>query len=402
MNRNKIGVGILVLSTLLVGMVLIPAVSAQEEKDYSVTAEEAFKHANANMINFIATNTSGFENWTGASIDSKPLELYDPTGQKLYYQFSVLKNKTLIGIIDIAADKRLGQTVQLVLFEPKPFDATTAMNKSREIAKNEYPEGEIKSTQMVVYDYPIVGAMTIVKDKTTGVEHRIFVDAYTLEKVEDKPATETEPGIWSIYEQRLKNGIDNNLRHWQKSDELAKSIEQAAVNKGVSINAAVTEENIKKLSADITKSRTDVEVDLGATVYAQITSYYCGPATAKMLTEYYNDENPHQTTIYEMMNGVAPNGVTNSQQLLYYRSSNGMNKPDSFSTTTVSFAGAMNEINNGGPFKSGVPGHARMCRGYKISGSNVYLRIGDPNPIYFCVPYWEAFGSEDDRIYVRS
>ncbi|KKG12030.1 C39 family peptidase, partial [Methanosarcina sp. 2.H.A.1B.4] len=384
------------------GMVLIPAVSAQEEKDYSVTAEEAFKHANANMINFIATNTSGFENWTGASIDSKPLELYDPTGQKLYYQFSVLKNKTLIGIIDIAADKRLGQTVQLVLFEPKPFDATTAMNKSREIAKNEYPEGEIKSTQMVVYDYPIVGAMTIVKDKTTGVEHRIFVDAYTLEKVEDKPATETEPGIWSIYEQRLKNGIDNNLRHWQKSDELAKSIEQAAVNKGVSINAAVTEENIKKLSADITKSRTDVEVDLGATVYAQITSYYCGPATAKMLTEYYNDENPHQTTIYEMMNGVAPNGVTNSQQLLYYRSSNGMNKPDSFSTTTVSFAGAMNEINNGGPFKSGVPGHARMCRGYKISGSNEYLRIGDPNPIYFCVPYWEAFGSEDDRIYVRS
>ncbi|KKG16457.1 hypothetical protein EO98_01635 [Methanosarcina sp. 2.H.T.1A.6] len=402
MNRNKIGVSILVLATLLVGMVLIPAVSAQEEKDYSVTAEEAFKHANANMINFIATNTSGFENWTGASIDSKPLELYDPTGQKLYYQFSVLKNKTLIGIIDIAADKRLGQTVQLVLFEPKPFDATTAMNKSREIAKNEYPEGEIKSTQMVVYDYPIVGAMTIVKDKTTGVEHRIFVDAYTLEKVEDKPATETEPGIWSIYEQRLKNGIDNNLRHWQKSDELAKSIEQAAVNKGVSINAAVTEENIKKLSADITKSRTDVEVDLGATVYAQITSYYCGPATAKMLTEYYNDENPHQTTIYEMMNGVAPNGVTNSQQLLYYRSSNGMNKPDSFSTTTVSFAGAMNEINNGGPFKSGVPGHARMCRGYKISGSNEYLRIGDPNPIYFCVPYWEAFGSEDDRIYVRS
>ena len=42
------------------------------------------------------------------------------------------------------------------------------------------------------------------------------------------------------------------------------------------------------------------------------------------------------------------------------------------------------------------------CRGYKISGSNEYLRIGDPNPIYFCVPYWEAFGSENKRIYVRS
>ena len=154
MIKNKIGIGSLILAIMLIGMALIPAVSAQEEKDYYVTAEEAFKHANAQMINFITTNTSGFENWTGASIDSKLLELYDPTGQKLYYQFSVYKNKTLIGIIDIAADKRLGQTVQLVLFEPKPFDATTAMNKSIEIAKNEYPDGKIKSTQMVVYDYP--------------------------------------------------------------------------------------------------------------------------------------------------------------------------------------------------------------------------------------------------------
>ncbi|AAM30098.1 C39 family peptidase [Methanosarcina mazei] len=402
MIKNKIGIGSLILAIMLIGMALIPAVSAQKEDNYSVTAEEAFKHANAQMINFIATNTSGFENWTGASIDSKQLELYDPTGQKLYYQFSVYKNKTLIGIIDIAADKRLGQTVQLVLFEPKPFDATTVMNKSIEIAKNEYPDGKIKSTQMVVYDYPLVGAMTIVKDKITGDEHRIFVDAYTLDVVPDKPATETEPGIWSIYEQRLKNGIENNIKHWQKSDELVKSIEQAAATKGVSINAAVTEENIKKLSADITKSRTDVEVDLGATVYAQITSYYCAPATAKMLTKYYNDESPHQTTIYEMMNGVAPNGVYNSEQLLYYHSSSGLNKPNSYVEDSINFEEATNEIDNGRPFKSGVTGHARMCRGYKISGSDEYLRIGDPNPVYFRIPYWEAFGSEVDRIYVRS
>ena len=402
MNHNKIGVGILVLTTLLVGMVLIPAVSAQEEKDYSVTAEEAFKHASANMISFIAADAPGFENWTGASVDPNPLELYDINGKKLFFRFSVYKENKLIDTIDVCADKTLGPSIYDIVFDPEPYKATEAMKKSIEIAKSEYSDGKIKSTNLVVYSYPRIGAMTVVKDKTTGIEHRIFVDAYSLNEVEDKPATETEPGIWSMYDKILTNGKENNLKEWQKSDELAKSIEQAAVNKGVSINAAVTEENIKKLSADITKSRTDVEVDLGATVYAQITSYYCAPATAKMLTKYYNDESPHQTTIYEMMNGVAPNGVTYPNQLLYYRSSNGMNKPDSFSTDTVSFAGAMNEINNGRPFASGVPGHVRMCRGYKISGSNEYLRIGDPNPIYFCVPYWEAFGSENKRIYVRS
>jgi hypothetical protein len=95
---------------MLVGVALIPAVSAQEEKDYSVTAEEALKHANANMIHFIATNPQGFENWTGASIDSKPVELYDINGQKLFYQFSVYKNTNLIGRIDIGANKTLGQT----------------------------------------------------------------------------------------------------------------------------------------------------------------------------------------------------------------------------------------------------------------------------------------------------
>ncbi|PAV12737.1 hypothetical protein ASJ81_05460 [Methanosarcina spelaei] len=93
MNRNKIGISILVLATLLVGITLIPAASAQKEDNYSVTVEEAFKHANANMISFIAANTPGFENWTGASINPKPIELYDINGKKLFYQFSVYKTQ---------------------------------------------------------------------------------------------------------------------------------------------------------------------------------------------------------------------------------------------------------------------------------------------------------------------
>jgi len=42
----------------------------------------------------------------------------------------------------------------------------------------------------------------------------------------------------------LTYGKENNLKEWQKSDEITKSIEQAAANKVVNINAAVTEENI--------------------------------------------------------------------------------------------------------------------------------------------------------------
>lgn len=74
----------------------------------------------AQMIQFIMTNTSGFENWTGASIDSKPLELYDINSQKLFYQFAVYKNNNLIGKIYIGASKALRQSVRLVQFDPNP------------------------------------------------------------------------------------------------------------------------------------------------------------------------------------------------------------------------------------------------------------------------------------------
>jgi len=402
MIYNKSGTGILILAMLLVGIALIPAASAQEEKDYSVNVEKAFEHANAHMIHFIATNTPGFENWTEASIDPKPLELYDPTGQKLYYQFSVYKNSSLIGRIDIGADKKMGHSVQLVELDSKPFDATEAMKKSIEIAKNEYPDGKIKSTQMVAYDYPAIGAMTIVKDKTTGDEHRIFVDVYTLEVIPDEPATETEPGIWSIYEQRLKNGIDKNLKNWQESDNLTKSIEQAATNKGVNINVAVTEDNIKKLSGDTTIVADTVQKDLSVTIYLQNTYYYCQPATAQMLTKYYNGVKPSQDSIYQMMGGVAPNGVTNDQALIYYKSSSGMNKPNSYKSTDVTFDKAVSEINNYRPFKSGTATHARVCRGYKQTDSEQYLRIGDPYYTSLGMAYWELIGSETNRIYVKS
>ncbi len=239
MIRNKIGTRVLLLAVFLAAVALVPAVNAQNENDYSVTEEVAFEHANAQIINFIA-NDAEFEEWKGASIDPKPLELYDPNGQKLYYQFSVYKNNSLIGRVDVGANKTLGQSIQVIEQTPVLYNITEAVNKSIETARNEYPDGEIKSTEVVVYCYPSIGAMTVIKDKASGDEHRIFVDAYTLEVIPDRPATETEPGIWSIFDRRLQNGVEENLKSWQASDQFAKSIEQEAASKGICISVPVT------------------------------------------------------------------------------------------------------------------------------------------------------------------
>ncbi len=224
---------------LLFSVALVPVVNAQTENDYSVTEEVAFEHANAQIINFIADGGE-FEGWKGAFIYPTPLELYDPNGQKLYYQFSVYKNNSLIGRVDVGANKTLGQSIQVIELTPVLYNTTEAVNKSIETARNEYPNGEIKSTEMVVYCYPSIGAMTVIEDRASRDEHRIFVDAYTLEVIPDRPATETESGIWSIFDRRLQNGLEENLKSWQASDQLSKSVEQEVADKGICISVPVT------------------------------------------------------------------------------------------------------------------------------------------------------------------
>lgn len=96
-----------------------------------------------------------------------------------------------------------------------------------------------------------------------------------------------------------------------------------------------------------------------------------------MLTKYYRGTKPSQDSIYQMMGGVAPNGISNDQALIYYRASNGLNKPNADKSTDMTFSTAVTEINNYKPFKSGTGTHARVCRGYKQTDSEQYLRICD-------------------------
>lgn len=47
----------------------------------------------------------------------------------------------------------------------KYLEEAEAVEKSKEIATNRYPTGELESTFMVVYSYPRVGAMTVMIHK---------------------------------------------------------------------------------------------------------------------------------------------------------------------------------------------------------------------------------------------
>ncbi len=244
--------------------------------------------------------------------------------------------------------------------------------------------------------------MTVVKDKTTVVEHRIFVDAYTLEEVEDKPATETERGVWSMYEMMLENGKDNNLKEWQKSDQLIKSIETASASKGVNINVTVTEENIKKLSGDaaITASTNK---KLGVPLIGQEDQYFCVPASCQMISRYYGYPTPSQKYIYDYEGGDYDAGLAAEDALHYCKTKLGKSGTVIFSV--LNNIDAVREIDNYRPFFSLITGHSRVCQGYLIQNGYTYLYINDPEPVGSNgTPKIErTYGSREiKRVYVRN
>lgn len=204
---------------------------------------------------------------------------------------------------------------------------------------------------MVVYNYPEIGAMTVIKDKTTGDKHWIIVDVYTFDVVQDKSTTGTEPEVFSIYEQKSKNGINENLKGWNESNQLTDFIKQEATNMGIDISVPITKENMIKLSEDVaikstTTSKTlnvplsgqgtsatvspssiTTTVTLSVPLYGQQNSYYCVPASGQMNAAYYGKS---QTQSYIMgIMGGGTSGCTDSQELKYYKVSNGLAKTGS-------------------------------------------------------------------------
>lgn len=213
-----------------------------------------------------------------------------------------------------------------------------------------------------------------------------------------------------MYEQVSKDKIDENLKDWQKSDELTKSIEKAAVNKGVNISVAVTEENIEKLSADAVTPKAS-GITLPVPKYGQETDYYCGPASCQMIGKYICNIYRTQDNIYDFQgwhNHSAPNGGfsdSDARDYCYYtQQQGGLGQRGTVIDTALNSMAAIGEINNNRPFfsLSTYPNHFRVCRGYLSSGSLVYLYIIDPLPIGSGEYKIERSGANEvKRIYVR-
>jgi hypothetical protein len=241
--------------------------------------------------------------------------------------------------------------------------------------------------------------------------------------IPDKPATKEENGVWSMYEQVVKNKADENLKDWQSSEQFIKTLKQQANDVGIN-NMPVTKEDITKLSnklsakSEVMSSPHQSMAITPATnyiseqrvnfvpLYYQTKQYYCQPACAQMIAAWWGYSYT-QDYIYTKMGGtngdlygIAPTSAKN----WYFRSPSqgGIGAVRSYLSTDRTITTAKNDLDKGLSFHSLTQFHSRVCAGYLIyfdhSGQDcLYLN----DPLYG--QYWEALSGSPElqRIYVH-
>ncbi len=119
-------------------------------------------------------------------------------------------------------------------------------------------------------------------------------------------------------------------------------------------------------------------------LYAQQTSVYCAVATGQMILDFYRW--PYTQDEIATAMGTGPGGTDNPGQVAGYESLT-RNCMDATYDTSADWSEAKAEIDANRPVKSGIPGHARACAGWKRQNlffigqePKRWLQIYDPWP----------------------
>ena len=403
-SKGILMVALLVATALMVGLFGSTAYSAGEYSvgDYVVSEEKALEHATVYMLDAVLTQTPGLEEWRGAMVNPEPLTIYDINGKKLFYEFSVEKNGKMVGRIKASASAELGPSVYTLAIGPRPWDASTAIEKAKELAQQEY-DGEIISAKLVCYSYPKIGVMvTFVDQPVTEEKRRMIIDAGDYSIIPNRKPEAEGIGVWSLYESIPEEEKSQRIAEWEKNDKFVSSVTEKAKSLGiVDLTAkALSEEELKSLEEQIGGDRG--QTVLGVPLYGQTNDFRCCVASAQMIAAWY-----FVTHTQDHIAGVMGCGDGSlcwpDQELLYYKGArpDGLGKVGSFTDYSPTFDEAKTEISHARPFRSSVPYHCRVCIGYRTYPEQ--LRINDPWPENQGDAYWENWEgvTHTHNIYVK-
>lgn len=357
---------------------------ANQKDLFTVAMDRAMEHALMTYRRAWAGQLAEFDGWADAEIDPEGITIYDINGEPLFYEFTVMSGKEALGRLKVSATKRLGATVATVEFGPRPYDPSKASRKAAKKAQVKFAKATIGQTKLVCYSYPKIGVRvdlteagrpmrSLIYDAVDG----ILVDRFGADELEGLTA-------WSFLDGLAPRQQEDRIKLWELRDleiDAARSSTPRLFDRGFTrkdadkLKATFVPDSpfaIPFYSQKVLKFSPRCNTHDCFELYAQQTNVYCAVATGQMILDFYRFHYNQNDIAVAMSTGAG--GTTNPNQVAGYQSLSNNCLTATFDGT-ADWAEAKAEIDANRPLKSGIPGHARACAGWKRQ--NIFL-IGQP------------------------
>ena len=378
----------------------------KEEANY-VPVVKAREQAVMHGLREVVQKAPGLDIWRSARVYGRPLRIFDLNGKVLFYEFPVVRKRQMVGRIRASASKVLGSPIYSLQAGPRKWNLRKAIVQTTDLAKRMYRGANVLSTRLVCYCYPKLGILVRLRD-SAGKARRVIIDVadYHVETEKPPQAGVEGTGAYSLYDSIPMAKRKSRVERWEKSTS---DMETARDKSGFDVKKAFTSTRIDAASTKIVAVALDF-FKIGSRVvtfcphrgphshptatglsifpffgiphcfelHGQQTSYYCAVATGQMILDFWRYYFDQKNDIAAAM-GTTSGGTYNSGQVNGYESLTN-NQLDATYDTSANWTEARNEINENRPVKSGTPGHARACVGWKMWGPERWLYIYDPSP----------------------
>lgn len=390
-----------------------------------VEKDRAAEHALMAYRRAWAANIDGFKNLATAELDPEPLLIYDLNGDPLFFEFSAMDGNQQAGRMKTCANKNLGTPVMTVELGPRKWDPSKGIERAKKQAQELFPKARIEDTELVCYSYPKIGVrvdlvepqqqeVSVIFDVADGSQ----VTRFGNDELEGQTA-------WSYLDSLAPRKIEENVALWELRDQEREAAQKKApklLARGYTSTEAVKIKDtlvvkspylyLPFYSSKVLRFSPRCNTHECFELYAQQTNVYCAVATGQMILDFYRYHYDQDDIATAMSTGAG--GTTNPNQVAGYESlsNNGL---DATFDNTADWNEAKAEIDANRPLKSGIPGHARACAGWKRQNiwvinqpAQKWLQIYDPWPWNenICdggAVYWEDWSAvtHTNFIYVR-
>ena len=360
---------------------------------YAVEKTHALDHARSTIRRAWVGEVRDFQRWGSLELDPDPLVINDLNGEPLFYEFSVMDGKSAVGTVKASANKLTAAPVLAIEMRPRTWDPQKALREVRTRAKKQFPRAESLQPELVCYSYPKIG----VRVSGKRGQGAVIYDAASFAPIARFGSDELEGSTaWSYLDEVGGRDPDGRVRRWDLADQ---DLEAARTRVPQILDPGLKVSELARIATRLTADAR-IAVSLFSSrvlqfgprctphdcfeLYAQQTDVFCAVATGQMILDFYRYHFT-QNEIAAAMN-TGPGGTGNPEQVTGYETlSDGC--LDATFDGSAGWAEAKAEIDANRPVKSGIPGHARACAGWKRQNIFLvgqaprrWLRIYDPWP----------------------